>query len=166
MITDIDYNILTRLLTPVRLRTAWMAAWFRVLLHPFGVGVYDRFKAWERKSWYDLKYQTGQVAYLEYVLNGAFDPSLKRIWIGNNLAGEELKYIFLDVENEDKYLFRDYEPDAPMWVFTDAEYVNGVFAGIDFVINVPLGLPYAETTVKALADRFKRDGKSYIINYF
>jgi len=33
-------------------------------------------------------------------------------------------------------------------------------------VHIPLGLNFEETTIRAVIDRYKRDGKTYTINYF
>lgn len=142
-----------------------MLKWLQVLTSPIWNRLYPNFKAWEISSWYDLKYQTGQVAFLEFVLNDHFDAALKRIYIGpGNLVNNHL-YIYLDSEDQPVPLYTDIEL-MPIALYTDAE-LSGMSSGsYDFSINVPVGLPNEEATLRAVADRYKRDSKHYIINYF
>lgn len=164
MITNINWYLLINWLLPVRLRTSTVFAWLMALLTPVRQTLYGRFKNFERKAWYQLKYQTGQVAYLEFVLNEAFDPVLKRIRIAPGTLAANYLYIFLAWEAQDLSIFRDVE-NEPVFLYSDMEYGLGAAGSVDFVIKVPYNLPTEELTLRALADRYKRDGKSYSIQY-
>lgn len=164
-VTDIDYNKLLRWMIPVKLRQPRMVAWLRAFSAPIRNRLYPGFKSWEAKCWYDLKYQTGQVAYLEFVLNDHFDPALKRIYIGPGANVDNRVYLYLDSEDQPVWLYLDNEAQ-PVWLYTDGELNGGSGGGYDFTINVPVGLPNEEATLRAVADRYKRDGKRYVINYF
>lgn len=155
-ITDINYNRLIRWLVPPRLRRPTTLAWLKALNKPI-LDAYKRFKAWEQESWFYLKFQTGQVAHLEYVLNEKFDPAQKRIYISGGSQASRL-YIHTDAELQPEWLYTDAE-NSPLYIFTDQELVTGWTN--DFTINVPNGLVAEDATIKAFADRFKRDGKSY-----
>lgn len=159
-ITDIDYDKLSRWLLPVKLRKPKMLAFVAVCISYIKV-LYIRFKTWEAKSWYDIKYQSGQVAYLEFVLNEKFDPVQKRIYISGGLYPLPV-YLYTEAEQLPLYIYTEAE-NNPVYLYTEAEYLYG-FA--DFVINVPYGLPNEETTLRAVADRYKRDSKNYVIQYF
>lgn len=163
--TSVNYNILIRWLLPIKLRQVLMISFIRVLISPIIQTLYPRFKGFESKAWYDLKYQTGQVALLEGVLNERFDPAQTRIYIGPGQSYDLIQYIYLDSEDEDRYVFRDFE-NQPMYLFTDLETGGGYGGGYDFVVHIPLGLNFEETTIRAVIDRYKRDGKTYTINYF
>lgn len=160
-ITDINYNRLTRWLLPVRLRKAKLLAFVTAATWYIKQFLYPAFKTWEAKSWYDLKCQSGQVAHLEFVLNDRFDPILKRIFISGGLAPPPI-YIYTEAEELPFYVYTDAE-NEPVYLFTEQEYLWGY---ADFVIHVPNGLPNEEATLKAVADRYKRDSKNYLIEYF
>lgn len=165
MITDIDYNRLRRWLLPVRLRTAGMLAWLKALTIPISKRLYDRFKFFEREAWYQLKYQSGQVAYLEYVLNDKFDTVQKRIYISGASYASNMLYLYTDPENQEIPIFRDVEGED-VYLFTDAELLGNGGNNYDFTIHVPMGLPNEELSLRAVADRYKRDSKIYNIVYF
>jgi hypothetical protein len=160
-ITDIHFGRLKKWLLPVRLRQAKIAAFVNAMLHYISDFMYPAFKIWEPKSWYDLKYQSGQVAHLEKVLNDRFDPIQKRIYLSEGLHPDHV-YIYTDAEQQPVFLFTDAE-NMPVHLYTDLEYTYGY---ADFVINVPNGLPQEEVSLRAVADRYKRDGKNYLIQYF
>lgn len=157
-ITTIIYRRLIRWLLPVRLRQPKLFAFLIAITEPIRVYNYQRFKKFEEMSWYDLKYQTGQVAYLEYVLNDKFDAVQKRIWIGSGTAPDRI-YIYTSAETMPLYIFTSLETN-PVYIYTSAEQSQGQMF-YDFTVNVPHGLPFADSTIKAVIDRYKRDGKSY-----
>ncbi|MBS1740740.1 MAG: hypothetical protein JST88_09385 [Bacteroidetes bacterium] len=118
---------------------------------------YKLFTVWEADCWYQLKYQSGQVAHLEFMLNDKFDKAQKRIFISGGVILSRL-YLYLDSELQPMWTYRDVE-QMPLWMYSDAELAAGY--GADFVIHVPFGLVAQDDTVQAFADRYKRDGKSY-----
>lgn len=165
MITNINYDKLITWLLPVRLRKALIKAYLHVLIYPISNRLLERFKVFEQKAWYDLKYQSGQVAHLEYVLNDHFDNALKRIYIGEGQQYDLIRYLYMDIEDIDLALYRDVE-NADVYLYLDSETSIGGGADYDFTVNIPIGLDFEETTIRAVIDRYKRDAKNYIIQYF
>lgn len=165
MQTNINYHKLVNLLLPIRLRAKeTLTAFLHVMLYPIREYLYPLFKRFEKKAWYDLKYQTGQVAYLEFVLNERFDELQTRIYISEADDYDTILWLYRDDEDLPLWLYKDIEA-KPLWLFTEAEsYLGG--DGVDFIVNVPLGLPFEELAIRAMIDRYKRDGKSYLIKYF
>lgn len=170
MITDINYNKFLRLLLPVRMRGVRMLAWLGALIAPVAGRLYPFFKRWEADSWYTLKYQSGQVAYLEKVLNDRFDAANQRIFIGPGFYAGKFVYLYRDAElpvAEEVFLYRDVEASGVVYLYQDAELGSGV-GSYDFTVNVPAasGIGAKEMELRALTDRFKRDGKRYQVVYF
>lgn len=165
-VTDIDYNRLMRWLLPVALRKAKWLAWMRALLAPVRGRNYNLFKSWEAKSWYELKHQSGQVAYLEYVLNDKMGVLQHYIRIEDGLH-TQLLYLYKDSEGAPgPYLYRDVEQGNELVVYLDSEVGTGL-TGVDFLVIVPdwMGLQAREEELRALANRYKRDSKRYKILY-
>lgn len=147
-----------RWLLPVRLRQPKLFAFIIAITEPIRNYNYKRVRTWELQCWYDLKYQTGQVAYLEYVLNDKFDHIQKRIWIGKGTQPQQV-YIYVHTESHPLYIYTHAE-QQPVYIYTHSE--NSVTQTyFDFTVNVPKGLTFADSTIKAAIDRYKRDGKSY-----
>lgn len=163
--TNLNFDKLVNWLLPVRLRKVLMTNILKVLISPVSGRMYGSFKSFEQKAWYDLKYQSGQVAHLEYVLNDHFDNALKRIYIGEGQQYDLIRYLYMDIEDIDLALYRDVE-NADVYLYLDSETSIGGGADYDFTVNIPIGLDFEETTIRAVIDRYKRDAKNYIIQYF
>lgn len=162
--TNVNYDLLIKWLLPVRLRTASIVAFLLALTAPIRLTLYPRFKVFERRAWSDLKYQSGQVAHLEFVLNERFDNVNTSIFIGPGYLADDRLYIYTDAENVPLHIYT--EPELlPMYLYTDLEFQSGM-GGYDFVVHLPSYLAYKESQIRAVVDRYKRDGKSYIIQYF
>lgn len=157
-VTDIDYARLLQLLIPVKLRQAVTIAWLSVLTEPIRVRLYNRFKNWESRCWYDIKYQSGSVAHLEYVLNDklGYDPAERLIRLGPGSRPNRL-YLPLREQNAPILLGRVY-------LYNREDYLTGTY---DFKIMVEESIigTFNEELCRAVADRYKRDSKSYIISY-
>lgn len=105
----------------------------------------------------------GQVCYLEKVLNDAFDPTLKRIWIGN-FEGAERIYFWPEVDR------RDVDFSTVQFFWADIDYAD---SGIDFTVHLPaftqprslniITTPSQLAYLKALTDEYKLAGKRYNI---
>lgn len=143
-----------------------MAAWLAALTAPIRETLYPKFKAWEARCWYDLKHQSGQVAYLEFVLNERFDAAQKRIWIGPGNLDDVRVYIYRDDENQPLYIYQDSELQPLTYLYTDDEISGAAASNYDFTINIPAGLPHELATIRAVADRYAREGKTYKIVFF
>lgn len=162
-VTDINYTRLLRWLLPVRLRKEKLMAWIRVITYPVWAVLYPKFKGWELKCWYDLKYQTGTVAHLERVMNDRFDVSLKRIYIDEGIYTEPL-YIYTEAETQPVFIYTAAEA-SPEYIHT---VVENLYGEADFTVHIPYLLlaEHEEIAFKAVLNRFKRDGKTYKIIYF
>ncbi len=162
-VTDINYTRLLRWLLPVRLRKERLMAWIKVITYPVWAVLYPKFKSWEQKSWYDLKYQTGTVAHLERVMNDRFDAALKRIYIDEGIYTQPI-YIHTIAETEPVFIYREMEA-SPEYLHLSAE---NEYAVADFTVHIPYLLlaEHEEIAFRAVLNRFKRDGKTYKIIYF
>lgn len=157
-ITSIDYDILIRWLLPVRLRKPRNIAWMKVLCSPVKEYLYARFKSWEAKCWYDIKYQSGAVAHLEYVLNDlmGYDASSPMIILGAGNIPDRI-YVPLRLEDTPIYL-------GNIYVNRRSDYLYGVY-DFSIIIHSSLEGVISEELVRAIADRYKRDGKTYKVFY-
>jgi len=155
-VTDIDFDKLILQLLPNRLRKVRFIALLTVFIAPLKA-LYTRFKTWEAKSIYDIKYQSGCVAHLEKVLNDVFDAVDKRIFIGEGTIPAR-NYLYLRAEDRPIYL-------NTIYLYNENDYLFGSFS---FSINVPVALQgnIDEVRLRAVADRYKRDAKNYTIKYF
>lgn len=157
-LTDINYTKLLERLTPVVMRKPKMLAWLGVLCHTISDYLYPLFKSWEEKSWYDIKHQTGQVQHLEYVLNDlcGYDPASPMIILGEGNLPDWL-YIPLRLEDDPIFL-------GSIFVDRRTDYLYGIY-DFSIIIHSSLEGVISEELVRAIADRYKRDGKTYKIKY-
>lgn len=156
-VTDIDYDILIKWLLPVRLRNPRLIAWMKVLCYPIKGYLYELFKRYESVFWYDINHQSGQVAYLEYVVNNlmGYDPATPMIKIG---LGKYYGRWYLSMRAE----------EDPTYLGT--KYVNrraDIYGEYDFKVIIEYSLEGTIdlSRVRAIIDRYKRDSKKYIIIY-
>lgn len=165
-IFDADFSDsgLPRFLTPVRLRGAKMLAWLKVLCTPITY-LYNLFKANRTENLYVLAH-TGQVCYLEAVLNDLFDNVDREIFISDGryvdpeyvYRVDEEKPLFIDLVSEIGTSVID-DPD-PVPLYTLAETWPD---GIQFIIHVPaaLGLDAGQLLrLRALVDKYRLPSKN------
>ncbi len=161
---DVDYDRLTLQLLPVRLRQNTTLAWVNVLVSPVK-WLFGLFRSNRNNDLYLLAHN-GQVCYLEAVLNDAFDPVSRGIYITDGPFEDPL-FIYLDTESKPLWLGLAGEagtttyPD-PAVLYTDAETYA---LGICFIVHVPLlvasGSGYDLARLKAFVDLYRLPGRSY-----
>lgn len=162
---DEDINGLVTANLPVRLRQTVMTAWLKCLVAPC-VYLKGLFDANRSGNLYYLGH-SGQVCYIEAVLNDVFDPVARDISISDPP--------YLDVLP--LYLVSEIPPQSAQPVYKKAETVPGgpqpllplylnSEAGVDdncFVVRVPstLGLTGDQLThLRGLADKYRLPGKN------
>ncbi len=165
---DINYDIVTRQATPVRLRKPRRLAWLRVLAS--GVKyVYVLFMAYRTDTLYKLRHNS-QVCYMEAVLNDAFDSVERRIYIDEG-PEEDPIWLYLEEEEKDVWLALVSElpvdPDdyaAPTWLYTDMEMIT---TGAQFIVYYPEGLAFDLARMRALINYYRLPSKyNYLIQAF
>lgn len=102
---------------------------------------------------------TGQVIYLEHLLNKEFDPMLKRIYINDLEQLPELYLFNYEESNEITYLNNQSEGEPPIYLFNQSEYD----LDNDFTIYMPNGLVFDETYLKGLVNQYKTASKRFNI---
>ena len=168
---DVDFDVLTTQLLPVRLRQPVMTAWLKCLIDPVK-WLYNLFTANRNNNLYLLAHD-GQVCYLEGVLNDTFDSINRRIFISDPAYVDPV-YIYEVPENKPVYIDLVSEIGAsvipapdPLLLYTDAELYSG--SRVAFIINIPLALtltPGQITQLKALVDLYKLPARRYDIIFF
>ncbi|MDV6170243.1 hypothetical protein R1T16_17535 [Flavobacterium sp. DG1-102-2] len=111
-------------------RSREMIAYIRALLNPLDT-LYYAWYLFRTENIYKLEH-TGQVCYLRKSLNDKFDPSQRRIYIGNGLLYDTL-YIHTEAEAQRQDLHTEAE-DGTLWLRTEAETAD---TGLDFIVYVP-----------------------------
>lgn len=150
----IDYNKLALLMLPTFLRKVKMFAWLQVLITPIKM-LYADFMNRRNANLYNLAHN-GQVCYLRKVLNDSFDPTLRRIYIGDGNRYTR-NYIYTNGEQQPKYL-------GTMYLRQAEDYAD---TGLDFRVIVPddFDINAVYHQMKATIDFYKLAGKRYKIEH-
>ena len=158
---SIDFDKLIIQLAPFGLRKPKLLAFLYVLIAPLK-SVYIAFESWEGSKRYDIKYQSGQVAHLEKVLNDIFDTSAKRIQV---TAGEYETPLYIYLPAEERPLYLPATGDDPIYI----QQRNGnVSVGIDFFVRIPESIQddIDEYRLIAVVNRYKRASKNFQLTYY
>lgn len=122
--------------------------------------VYELFIKFKDSTAYKLTI-TPQVCYLEKALNDRYDIADRRIFITDGISYDPLP-LYLKVENKPVVLYTK-EEDKVAVLFTKSE--TGLFS-VDFIVNVPAAVAFAEAEMRAIVDVYKLAGKIYSIQIF
>jgi hypothetical protein len=149
-----NWRKLIRWLTPQALRKPRFMAFLRGFMS--GVQyVHAAFIDFKLATEYQLTI-TGQVVYLEKMLNDRWDFLQRRIYITDGVNYEAL-WLALDVEDKPQWLAVDSE-NKPLWLCLDAE--TTLFSG-DFTIVIPLDVVFDNAELTARVDKYKLASKQY-----
>jgi hypothetical protein len=159
-IYDIDFKKLVGWLLPFNMRETVLFAYLKILVSPF-VGLHQSFIAYRKAKLYELKI-TGQVCYLQMLLNDRYDFVLRRIYIVDAIDQTAI-YFFQDNELHDVPLYTDSENNA-ITLYTDGE-TGGQFSN-DFVVMVPLAINFSLIEMHSLIVKFKLPSMHFVIQTF
>jgi hypothetical protein len=163
----INWDEFVRLLLPIALRQTRLQAWLRVLVKPIET-LHASFRTFRDESLYKLRHNS-QIAYLENVLNDAFDNELRRIRIAN--AVFKTPVYFYEPEEESEVFFYEPQDNEPVYFYEAEDFAGD---GYDFYIYVPpsirpLAGSAAETNLvarmKGLVNYYKLYAKNYQIKW-
>jgi hypothetical protein len=155
-IYKINFFTLAAWLIPKPDRTEVFIILVKAALYPL-IFVYNSFLKYRKAKIYQLTI-TGQVCYLERLLNDRYDSSLRRIRIDDAIWHLPW-FLFQEAENKPEYFFREGE-NNPVWLYTEGE------AGIaldDFVVFVPASIIFEMAEMRELLNSFKLFGTKYKI---
>ena len=148
---NVDFSKLLLLLTPTFLRKAAFFAFTGSVLSAVG-SIYDSWFKMRLDNLYKLSHN-GQIVYLRAALNDRFDPSLRRIYLGDGNRFIR-KYIYTHVEQKPKFL-------GTMFLHSRDDYAD---TGVDFIVFVPANIVDAQIyELKALINFYKEGVKRYKI---
>lgn len=107
---------------------------------------------------------TGQVIYLEHLLNDEFDVGQRRIYIADGQANVLPPFIFKKIEQRPIYLYNKSENEPKFYLYNTNEY----FISSDFIVFVPSGILTAalELKIERLVGYYKQAGKRFEIQGF
>lgn len=159
---NIDFDELINSKLPWFLRKPIMRAWLAALTYPVRF-VYANFIVFCNEMRFDGD-MTGQVVYLEYMLNLIFyrQGDLQYIYITDGTPGDDL-LLYNQAENEDEtYTYQSSEDEDPVWLMNNSEGSE-----TDFIVNVPSTVPitYYDFLI-SLVSKYKIAGTSFSILSF
>lgn len=160
---NVDFPTLGRQLLPVLWRKPVHKAWVLSLLQPI-ITVHELFMRFRADNLYFIVH-TSQVCYMEAALNDMFDASDRRIYIVDGTFYDP-EWLYLTPEDNPVWLKEESEGTVPypdVALYTDAETEE--FAA-SFVVMVPTSLTFDIYQMKALIDRYRLPGKTYLIETF
>lgn len=141
-------------LMPHFLRGTNMRVWLAVMLVPMQ-SLNARFQNTVQDVRYKLGF-TGQVLYLEHLLNDLFDENLRRVYIEDGVVSQP-SYLYNKIEQRPLYLFNNSE-NTPLYIQNQAEY-NAQF---DFLVRVPASLlPAQDLSIRANVKAYKPAGRRF-----
>jgi hypothetical protein len=147
----VDYNRLAVLMLPTFLRKPILVGYVQSLLVPIDK-LYYNWSIFRKDNLYKVEHN-GQICKLRKALNDRFDPSERRIYIGDGNRNER-QYLYTTGENKPKYL-------GTMFLHQNSDYAD---TGVDFIVFAPNeiinALPYE---LKAQIEFYKPGGKRYKI---
>jgi len=157
---NINYDIIVQLLLPVWLRQPKQIAFLKAVLKPLKQ-LYNTFVAYRLKTLSDISH-TGQVMYIEHLLNGDA-MSVDDIYLSDNIGSRLDDYIYNQAEGQvPVYVYNSGDPELVLWfVRNDQEY----YFIDDFIVNIPNGVVVSEANIKNIVNKYKQAGKRYSINY-
>ena len=157
---NIDFRRLAFRLLPPSKRLDWIVVWLEVLLWPLQ-SLNNLFVNYANDLTYFESF-TGQVIYLEHILNDLFDPTNRGIYIEDNIPVQPL-YLYNHAENqEDTFVYNKSEGAAPLYLYNQAQ----IDADFDFIVIVPPNVIVTdEDYMRAIINRYKLASKRYKIEY-
>lgn len=153
---NIDFKRLATWALPVRKRQN------KILALVFGLiiavmQVFQNLMRWRRQLLYELKI-TGQVCYLELMLNDRFDSTQRRIYITNPVIYNPT-YVYQEAELRPVEVRQESE-GQPVYLFAEGEVGN---TAVDFIVWVPFSIVFDINEMSSLLNKFKMAGKRYKI---
>jgi hypothetical protein len=163
---NLNLNVLNfaKNLIPKKIRDEVTISWLGAKLNPLQ-NLNNTFAFYAKKTRYDLSF-TGQVIYLEHVLNDVFDPVNRSIYIEDPTPSNiDNTYVFYGVENQIlPYVYYDAEGVASPYLLYELEF----FGIPDFIVWIPSQVMNSqnEPKIRAIINKYKQAGKFYKIRVF
>lgn len=159
----IQFVIYTLGLLPHFLRGDRVRSWVQALLKPLQE-FNDDFAIYVNDTFYLVSF-TGQVVYMEHILNDLYDQPLRRIYIQNGSLLGLPTYIYNVPEQRQPYIYNVPETNPnQVYLRNVSEYQTSN----DFIVFVPSSIltPALEIQIKGIVNRYKIAGKRYSIQSF
>lgn len=156
----INYRKLIDWLIPERLKHPVFTAMIKASIWPIRKQ-YTSFHLLRNKMLYKLSHNQ-HVAHLEGVLNDRFDNAFRRISIEDAPLDFQPKNFYRASESKPVYIYEASE-NKPLFLFTDYETK---FGGFDFVVMIPVTIPFDSDVMVALINEYRTPGMGYkIVQY-
>ncbi len=153
---NINYERLITLLLPTRLRGATIQDLLKAFLKPFQI-LFNQFISYREATIITLTH-TGQVMYIEHILNDTYDEDQRRIHIDD---GDEYRYPeFLYNYSEGQQALELNNYDNGQIEMNNAIEFNLIN---DFVVKIPATLPSDDNAIREMVNRYKQAGKRFKI---
>jgi len=134
---------------PPEQRVDWFMDYVKAACKPLET-LFTDFYAFFDKTKYELTF-SGQVIYLEHVLNDQFDPDDRGIYITDSDLVESVFIFRQEENNEPTNIFIDSEGEPPVYLYMNQEYDDDV----DFVVNVPASVTFNENELKYWVNKYR-----------
>lgn len=153
----IDQNLPPKTGTDTPITKAWLYS----LIQPI-IELYAIFSSYRIQALYTLSF-TGQVIYLEKLLNDTFNNGGTEIFIEDGIL-KIAPFLFNTAEDADPfYVFNTAETsEANLYLYNTAEYTGN----LDFIVKVPTALVFDDNHMKSLINKYKLAGKNYTIQTY
>lgn len=156
---DIDYDMLSTQLLPVRLRNGKMTAWMKCLAAPVK-WLYNLFRSNRAGNLYILKHNS-QVVYLQAALNDVFDPLTRLIYIDDGPYRDPL-FTYLATEEQPLWLGLSSEAGSTPYPDPQILYTSDETSllGVGFIVKVPLAVSFDIRRMRALINKYRLPGSN------
>lgn len=105
---------------------------------------------------------TGQVIYLERILNDLYDPTFRRIYI-TDAAVVLPPYVYALSDAEPPlYIYDASDMEDPFYIYTLDEY----YTNPEFIVHVPVARNIFQNQIKRIINKYKLAAAKYAIEYF
>jgi len=156
---NINFNILSQLLLPPRLRQSHMMAWIRVLLSGIE-SVYNSFLLL-LNAIDDRLHYNGQVAYLQKAISDKVIAC--SITDNDDHAWQIYIYNVADDSSDLVYFFNDADAGNPLftsiWFFKTLDYQFEA----DYYVMIPASVNYYKIKIGEIITQYNNAGKRYIV---
>jgi hypothetical protein len=150
-------------LIPKFARTQTVKDWVQALLNGLQ-GTNEAFTDYVNETFYLTSF-TGQVVYLEHILNDRFDAALRRIYIEDGNLLPLPPYLYNKIEQRPLDLHNKSEASPhKIYLYNKQEYLTS----LDFIVFVPTAIltTELELRIKAIVKRYKLAGKRFAVQPF
>jgi len=157
---NIDFNNIIQLMLPPFLRKPKNIEWLKALVKPV-IDLYIIFYAYRTQTLYSLCI-TGQVIYLEKLLNDKFNNGNVGIYIADG-SYNNAPFLYNTAEaRPDTFIYKTSEGKPDLFLYNTAEYM----IGNDFIVMVPVAITFDSNEMKSLINLYKLAGKQYSIQTY